>query len=301
MNQLFRALYMPKGRLLKKILGHKEVYALAMRKIKNQDFLLETTDIKIQYKELFREDNYWYADPIIYKENEKTVLFFEKFNISRKKGEIACSVLKNGKFENPTTVLCESVHMSFPMIFKWNEKIYMIPETSEDKSIRIYEAKEYPYKWELKVKFDVEMAIVDSTVLHVTNNEILVLASEVEKDNGLKTRYIKYKVVSLGDDYEIIIDKNGKNNNFNYIERNAGRILDFHNQKVIPTQESTIIDYGVYLNFKELDDTYAPKNIIKKVSPKNILIEGLDERSFVGIHTYACCDDYEIIDMRYLK
>ena len=39
---------------------------------------------------------------------------------------------------------------TFPFIFESQESIFMIPETSQSKEIRLYKCKEFPFSWELE-------------------------------------------------------------------------------------------------------------------------------------------------------
>ena len=40
--------------------------------------------------------------------------------------------------------------LSYPYLFKYDTKLYMCPETSQNNDIRIYECEIFPLKWKLK-------------------------------------------------------------------------------------------------------------------------------------------------------
>lgn len=80
------------------------------------------------------------ADPFLFVKNEKLYLFYEsKDFFSPGVIMMTCTAdLKN--WSKPVVVLRESFHLSYPWVFEEEGKIYMIPETGSDKSIRLYEA-----------------------------------------------------------------------------------------------------------------------------------------------------------------
>ena len=80
------------------------------------------------------------ADPFLFVKNEKLYLFYEsKDFFSPGVIMMTCTAdLKN--WSKPVVVLKESFHLSYPWVFEEKGKIYMIPETGSDKSIRLYEA-----------------------------------------------------------------------------------------------------------------------------------------------------------------
>lgn len=139
MNQLYRAMHMPVSRLIKKLMGHKEKYVVCVNEL-NDNSDIFTKNSTLNFKILFHDNWCWYADPILQEYQGEIVLFMEQFDLKLNRGAIACSTLKDGIFSDPVTIIKEPFHMSFPVTFLWNEQMYMIPETSEDNSVCLYEA-----------------------------------------------------------------------------------------------------------------------------------------------------------------
>src|SRR3972149_5897581 len=44
-------------------------------------------------------------------------------------------------------ILDEKFHLSYPYVFKWKEDYYLIPESNNDLSVRLYKASPFPRKW----------------------------------------------------------------------------------------------------------------------------------------------------------
>ena len=89
------------------------------------------------------------ADPFFVLEAGKYYLFFEVLNRSTNLGDIAYATSADGiHWEYQKVILDEGFHLSYPYVFKWENEYYMIPETHEDLSVRLYKAAAFPEKWE---------------------------------------------------------------------------------------------------------------------------------------------------------
>src|SRR6056300_268043 len=110
---------------------------------KKSEDLFDTTD----YVSIDSPIGTYYADPFVYKHNDLNYLFFEEYDYQ--KGVISYSIINDDlTITPPTKIIEESFHLSFPNVFEDNGKIYMIPETGDSGKIILYEAKEFPDKWE---------------------------------------------------------------------------------------------------------------------------------------------------------
>lgn len=83
MNQLYRALHMPPGRLLRKLTGEKEIYTIAVRPLPTA----EGTDPlpalgAAPYTRLPGRDGFWYADPLLYRRSGARYLFAEAMDLA---------------------------------------------------------------------------------------------------------------------------------------------------------------------------------------------------------------------------
>ena len=102
------------------------------------------------FKQLITSWRYWCADPFIVKEDDKYYVFCELMDIKTCKGLLGLAELNPfGKtYVQPIADL--KCHVSYPNISKENDTWYMIPETSSRKTIELYKAIKFPYKWEKK-------------------------------------------------------------------------------------------------------------------------------------------------------
>jgi hypothetical protein len=112
------------------------------------------------------KDRFW-ADPFIIARDNKYYIFIEELLYATNKGHISLIVMnKEGSFEPPVRVLETSYHLSYPFIFEYENKHYMIPESAKNRTVELYECTEFPYKWEFRKNLMENCYAVDSTLFH---------------------------------------------------------------------------------------------------------------------------------------
>ena len=85
------------------------------------------------------------ADPFLFKEGDTWHLFFEVLNSSTMQGDIAVATSKDLlRWDYKQVVLDEQFHLSFPLVFRSDGEIFMIPETTEANGVRLYRATKFP-------------------------------------------------------------------------------------------------------------------------------------------------------------
>lgn len=108
------------------------------------------------------------ADPFLFVHKDELFLFYEKQIGLEGKGEIKMKKTKDLKtWTRPKLVLNEKFHLSYPYVFKADGRIFMMPETHKDKSLRLYVPNNNltqwkPYKTILRGRDYVDSAIIFS-------------------------------------------------------------------------------------------------------------------------------------------
>ncbi|MDZ7294556.1 MAG: hypothetical protein ONB14_03940 [candidate division KSB1 bacterium] len=93
------------------------------------------------------------ADPFLVSEGDSLYLFYEALEAVTGQGVIAVATSADGKvWEYKAIVLDEPFHLSYPCVFKWEGRYYMIPEAATTRSVRLYRAVKFPYRWEFVKK-----------------------------------------------------------------------------------------------------------------------------------------------------
>lgn len=100
-------------------------------------------------KDVTDVDAAFIADPFMVKDQGVYFMFFEVMNLNTNTGDIGYAVSEDGKaWKYEKIVLDEEFHLSYPAIYRWEGQYYMIPESGEDQSVRLYRALSFPGEWE---------------------------------------------------------------------------------------------------------------------------------------------------------
>lgn len=104
------------------------------------------------------------ADPFMVQRQDRWHMFFEVMHKEKQKGEIGLALSSDGlKWDYQQIVLSESFHLSYPYVFCVGDECFMIPESYEASSMRLYRADPFPLKWSY-VKTLLEGPWVDSSI-----------------------------------------------------------------------------------------------------------------------------------------
>lgn len=136
------------------------------------------------------------ADPFLFKYENDMYVFFEKINLQRWNprlndgtGEIYCCKLSNidGKltYSKPTLVLSTEFHLSYPMLLKDGENIYMLPEQKLSGGLQLYKCVSFPNEWK-HVKTLIIGRFVDSNIFYYNNMYWLFAISTDKKNSRFK-------------------------------------------------------------------------------------------------------------------
>ncbi len=88
------------------------------------------------------------ADPFHIRVNGLHYAFFEVWNRALNRGVIAYASSPDlHRWEYGRVVLSESFHLSYPCVFSTAEGIFMVPETRETQSVRLYRSEGFPAAW----------------------------------------------------------------------------------------------------------------------------------------------------------
>lgn len=106
----------------------------------------------------------WIADPFLYETAGRTFLFVEQYFTEKQRAGIGVYEIINGEAVNNRIIIDNPYHMSYPCVFNCNGKHYMIPESSANNTIDLYEASHFPYEWKRVKSLISGEKYVDSTV-----------------------------------------------------------------------------------------------------------------------------------------
>lgn len=207
------------------------------------------------------------ADPFMVKHQANWLMFFEILNLQNERGEIAYAQSTDGLTWNyQQVVLTEAFHLSYPYVFEFAANWYMIPETCEAGSVRLYKATNFPQGWELVTELLVGERFVDASVVNFDG--IWWMFVGVEKDENTTCDQLRLYFADRLDGEWVehplspIVSDNRE------ISRPAGRIIKIDDRLIRFTQDCTQTYGGnvsaIQINLLTKDD-YADE----RVNPDN--------------------------------
>ena len=116
------------------------------------------------------------ADPFLFVEKDQLYIFYER-KTDFSKGSIYVQRYDGQNWFDFGCVIHEKFHLSYPQIFRYKNKIYMIPETEEDGKLWLYESSNFPNNW-FQRKILISEKLVDTNIL-IKEEGIFLIGSDL--------------------------------------------------------------------------------------------------------------------------
>jgi hypothetical protein len=180
------------------------------------------------------------ADPFMLWVDPTWYMFFEVLNQQTERGEIGLATSPDAvHWTYQKIVLAEPFHLSYPYVFSWMNEYYMIPESYQAGSIRLYKASKFPEQWSFVGNLLSGSSFLDPSVFRYADKWWLF--TETNPDNKFDTLRLYYADQLLGPWVEHpkspIISGNAQ------IARPGGRVLVMKDKILRYTQDCQT-DYG---------------------------------------------------------
>lgn len=190
------------------------------------------------------------ADPFMVYEHNTWYMFFEVMNLRTNKGDISLATSNDGQhWTYKQIVLDEPFHLSYPYVFKWNDEYYMIPESSQAGSIRLYKATDFPTQW-LFVKTLLDGSdFVDPSIFH--HNDLWWLFTATSESRNILRLYYSNHLMNPWIEHPKSPIVNGNKR----IARPAGRVIRFNDKIIRYAQDCERIYGNQVLGFEITDLT----------------------------------------------
>lgn len=244
-----------------------------------------------RFKKLKPPNHKMWADPFIIYHEGKHFVFIEEMEFKKKKGHISYFELnKKQKEINPVKVIEEEYHLSYPFIFKISEKYYLIPESSENRTIDLYECTSFPNGWKKVNTLMKDVNAVDTTLFF--HNNLWWMFTTVASHPGISSKDETFLFYSekFNSNKWIPHPKNPIISDVRKA-RQAGRIFE-HNNKLYRLGQDCSHNYGYGISFNEIlllsKSEYSEKTVDK--------IEPNWEYPLKGTHTYDSKGGLTIVD-----
>ena len=236
------------------------------------------------------KDRFW-ADPFIVARDNKYYVFIEEFPYATQKGHISLIVMnKDGSFEPPVRVLEAPYHLSYPFVFEFESNLYLIPESSANRTVELYKCTAFPLKWEFQRNLMNNCEVVDTTLFQWQGRWWMFLNQiQTEGASSWDELFLHYSDSPFSDNWTphqrnpVVSDARSA--------RPAGRLFVRDGRLYRPSQNCSG-RYGYGFNICEitkLTETEYEEKIVSRVEPKW-------DKNVVSTHTINYEDGLTIID-----
>lgn len=201
------------------------------------------------------------ADPFMMINNEKYYMFFEVFNLETNQGDIAYAESVDGiNWEYQKIAIDEKFHLSYPYIFTYENDYYLIPESHEDLSVRLYKSSSFPDKWKYVGNLLSGYHYVDPSIFLYNDIWWLFVTTP---DNDILNLYYSNNLLGEWKPHQmnpiVKFDK--------HIARPGGRVITY-NERLYRMTQDDYPEYGIQVFAFEIteltENSYAEKLASKK-------------------------------------
>lgn len=237
------------------------------------------------YKLVKAPENQWCADPFVFEADGEHYIFVEQY--IKEKGCIGYFQFKDGEPHYKGKLIENSYHMSYPDVFSYDDRIYMIPESSANNTVDLYVADAFPQKWRKVKTLISEQKYVDSTVYQDEKDLYLISYSMI---GGYEIHVFLLDMKNLN--VKLISKKRYKRN----VARPGGRLF-FEDGKLMRPAQDCSRKYGEALIVYQVDDLNRNgefvEHEVRQIKTDGLHIKKKPER----IHHMTNDGTYEVIDV----
>ena len=245
-----------------------------------------------RYKPMIPPKDRFWADPFVLYKNNRHYIFFEEYVYSSSKGHISVIEFEEpNNFKKPITVLEKPFHLSYPYIFEYQNELYMMPESTSEKSLMLFKCTDFPNEWKYEKNILSNITCVDPTLLNHNNKWWLFLGTSAndfsdsdelsiffsdDPVNGVWTPHPQNPVISDA-----------------RTARPAGQIFQYDESLIRPSQNASH-EYGYGISLNKILVLNENEYLEKQISS----LEPNWDETIKGFHTMNFSNGLSVIDAK---
>lgn len=234
------------------------------------------------------KDRYW-GDPFVLQREGHYFVFVEEKMYATGRGHIACLELDaDGKLTSRSVVLEREYHLSYPFVFEYEGRLFMLPESAANRTVELYRCTRFPDQWEHARTLFHDIYAVDATLLQHAGKAWLFANVKDEGGSSLNALHVYWAASPLSETWHphpanpVVRDIGSA--------RPAGRIFVQDGKLIRPSQDSSR-RYGRSLKFNHitrLDETGYSEELAGTFDPSGGKIR--------ATHTFNQAGEFCVID-----
>jgi len=220
------------------------------------------------------------ADPFMIRKGDTWFMFFEVYNYDTDRGEIGFATSRDAviwRYEQ--IVLREPFHLSYPYVFEWADRYYMIPESHQAQSIRLYQSQRFPLEWTCTDVLISGQRFSDNSAFHFQGYWWMFSDTNPELKHDTLRLYFSRQLGGPWQEHPAspIISGNP------HIARPAGRVI-VNGNRVIRFAQDCFPLYGIRVHAYEITELSPSSYQEHPISPRPVLGPNWQEWSHGGMH-----------------
>ena len=220
------------------------------------------------------------ADPFLFYENSEWKMFLEVMRTDTKKGNIGLARSVDGiHWLYDKIVLNDGLDLSYPYVFKYNDRYYMIPDTYSENEVRLYETNNFPYDWYYSVTIVDGRSLVDPSIFYY-NGLWWLFVSNISNDScylyfspNLKNGWTEHPMSP-------IIQNDASK------ARPGGRSFVFDGNRIIRIAQKDDINYGEAVRAFQVDNLTQTEYLEHEITDSPVLQSSGDGWNAYGMHHF---------------
>jgi hypothetical protein len=230
-----------------------------------------------------------YADPFIIKRDGKHYVFFEEYRFDRPKGVISClEIDPSGNPVAARVVLERDYHLSYPFVFEWQGRMYLLPESTANRTVELYRAVDFPHRWVLDRVLLRDIGLTDATLWQQGDRFWLFACSQGQSHSVNDELNLYSADTPLGPwkphpRNPVVADVRRA--------RPAGQLFRANGRLFRPTQDCSV-RYGYAVTFQRINvltDTDYAESFAGRLDPGWL-------PGNLATHTFNHNEDFEVVD-----
>jgi len=226
----------------------------------------------------------YFTDPFLFEADGAAYVFCEEYPYATGKGVISVFALdEQGNPGPPRVALERPYHLSYPLVFRHDGAVWMMPESSSNRTLELYRADPFPFRWTLDRILVSGVSLADATPLIWNGQWWLTAASGATEGSTWDSLALYRGDGPLGPwrratDGPALIDAS--------TARPAGRVFEHGGALIRPAQDCRV-GYGAGVAFCRVEaigpNVFRQTPIRRAVAP-------------LGLHTFNLSERFTAID-----
>jgi hypothetical protein len=267
-------------------------WQIAIRRSETPLYLDPSIDQLRRFEMIESPRGHFWADPFLFEDDRRTWLIFEDYDYQARRGSLRCAELgDDGKIGASQLVLERDYHMSYPVVIRDGDAVFLIPETQAAGGVDLYRARRFPSEWELVCRL-LDFPAVDATPFRHGGQWWMFASPMIVVGHAPMT--LLFSAPQLQGPWRQVPASPISSNVAD--ARCGGAVIEAGARLIRPAQDCTS-RYGGALLFQEIEllsgAAYSERTLAR-VAPT-----WLDGQ--VGVHTYNRLRDWEVIDVNRLR